>query len=85
MHATLGALLWVLQVTATSATVCMKLDRATFTTLLGENIGHDILTREAERRRREVSVHTMSHLRVKASHFLLRRINRLNAHNDRQC
>jgi len=40
-------------VTATAATVCMKLDRSTFTALLGANIGNDILTREAERRQRE--------------------------------
>jgi len=33
--------------------VCMKLDRATFTSLLGANIGNDILTREADRRQRE--------------------------------
>ena len=41
-------------VTATAHTICMRLDRATFKQLLGENIGHDILTREAERRRREM-------------------------------
>ena len=41
-------------VTATAHTICMKLDRATFQQLLGENIGHDILAREAERRQREI-------------------------------
>ena len=56
------------QVTATSVTICMKLDRTTFTSLLGENIGHDILTREAERRKREVrsttSARVATHLRL---------------------
>ena len=41
-------------VTATARTICMKLDRATFTTLLGANIGNDILQREADRREREI-------------------------------
>ena len=39
-------------VIASAPTVVMKLDRATFTSLLGANA--DILTREADRRKREV-------------------------------
>ena len=41
-------------VTSTSSTVCMKLDRKTFRKLLGENIAHEIIEREAARRKAEL-------------------------------
>jgi len=41
-------------VTATSNAICFKLDKKVFVSVLGENIGNDILTREADRRKREV-------------------------------
>ena len=41
-------------VVATSPTVCMKLDKSTFQSLLGKDIGRDILKREADRRAAEL-------------------------------
>lgn len=41
-------------VTSTSSTTCMKLDRKTFRKLLGENIAHEIIEREATRRKAEL-------------------------------
>ena len=49
--------------TATMPTVCMTLDRATFQSLFGDNSSQEILTREAERRKRDSE---------KARHALIR-------------
>ena len=41
-------------ITATSSTVCLTLDRTTFRSLLGENIAHEMIEREAARRNAEL-------------------------------